>query len=144
MCTRVIGSGLRLLVAALLCWLLTLPAAAHFGHGRDMSALIKIATFDVLVDRASSRDASQGARVIAAPAPALVSSCCCGQSGCCVGSGLGSGMACGPGSCGHGSGALDWSHPVRIEPSAMGAGICLFDQLLAGVAPGPDDRPPRL
>jgi hypothetical protein len=144
-CTRVIGSGLRLLIAAAFCSLLALPAAAHPGHGHDRSALIAVVALDALVDRASAGDVGQGEQVTAAPAPALdSSSCCCGQSGCSAGSGCGSGMASGSGSCGQCSGALVLSYALCVAPLAKGAVACLSDQLLAGDAPGPGDRPPRV
>ena len=143
--TGVIISGLRLLIAAVLCSLLALPAAAHSGHGHDASALT--AALDALVDRANARDVGSGAQVIAASASALHSSsccCCCGQSGYCEFSGCGSGLACESGSCSHVNGALALLSAARVAPSAKGEVACLSDQLLAGDAPGPDDRPPRL
>ncbi len=107
MCTRVIGSGLRLLIAAVLSLLLAFPPAAHPGHGHDTTALMAVAAVDTLVDRTSSGNVDKGVQVIAVPAPALVSSsCCCGQSGCCANSSYGLGMTCGSGSCGHSGSAL--------------------------------------
>ena len=143
MYARVIGSGLRLLIAAALYSLSALPAAAHPGHRHDTTAVIAVAADDTLVSRASSSDVEQGAQVIAAPAPALVSSfCCCGQSGCCASSGCGLGMTCG--SCGASGNALVVSHAVRVASPAKAAIACLSDQLLAGDAASPDDRPPRV
>ncbi len=144
-CTRFIDPGLRLLIAAALCSLLALPAAAHPGHGHDTPAPFAVPALDTLIDRASSSGVDQGAQMIAAPAPALVFSCCCrGQNGCCTDCDCGVTMTCASGSCGSCNAAAVLSYAVRVAPSAKGAVATLSDQVLAGDAPGPDDRPPRV
>lgn len=147
-CTRDIGSGPRLLMAAVFCWLLALPAAAHPAHPYGTAAFPAVGAGEGSTDRSNSREtqeAREEERVIAAYHAALVSSyCCCGQSGGTTGSGCCTGMACAPGSCGHASGALLMSLAVHIETAAKRAGSCLLGQHLAGFVPGPDDRPPRV
>lgn len=142
-CTPVIGLGLRLLIAAMLCSLLALPAAAHPGHVHDTTVHIVVAAPDTLVKRASSGDVDRGAQVVASAPPTLVFSCCSTQGGCCAGSGCCSGMACGSGSCCHGGSALVLSHAVRVARPAKVAPASRSDRSLAGYAAGPDDRPPR-
>ena len=129
MCTRFIDPGLRLLIAAALCSLLALPAAAHPGHGHDTPAPFAVPALDTLIDRASSSGVDQGAQMIAAPAPALVFSCCCrGQNGCCTDCDCGVTMTCASGSCGSCNAAAVLSYAVRVAPSAKGAVATLSDK----------------
>jgi hypothetical protein len=135
--TRVIVSGVRLLIAAVLCSLLTMPAAAHPRHDNDASALISVAAPDTLADQATADDVGRGERVIAAPALG-----CCGPSDCSTGCACG--MASGSGTCGHAGGALAFSYAVRIPPSASSAHNSRSEQLLAGEDLCPGDRPPTV
>ena len=141
---RVIGFGLQILIAAMFCALLTVPATAHPGHVHDTSARVAATALDALIVQASSGDFDQEEQVIAVAAHPLASSCCCcGQNGCCTGSGCNSGTACSSASCGHGGNALVLSHAVRVDPPAEGAAAAHSDQLVAGKTLGPEDRPPR-
>lgn len=145
MCFRVITSGVRLLIAAVFFLLLAFPAAAHPGHDHGASPLIAVAALDALLDQASSGELGTGEQVIAAPTQAPITSCCCCRhDGCCTGVGCGTGMAAGSGSCDYSGSAIVGSHAVRVAFSAKGAVARLSDQLLAGDAPSPNDRPPRV
>jgi len=99
-------------------------------------------------ERAEARPSKAIMCVAATPAPGCQGCSdgvgCCGQSGCCAGSGCGSGMGCGSGSCGYGSSTLVLSHTVCVTPPVNGAVAFLSNQVLAGDAPGPNDRPPRV
>jgi len=144
MSNALMGSALRLLIAAVLCSLFVLPAAAHPGHGHDTSAPTATA-LNALVEPRNAGHVGQGEHLTAPFAVAfLFSSCCCGQSGSSMGSGCGCGMACGSGSCGHASGVLAAWHVVHIAPAVKGVGACLWGQLQPGDAPGPGERPPRI
>jgi hypothetical protein len=142
-CARVIWSGVGLLIAAVLHSLFIFPAAAHSGHGHDAAVSIIATAPDGLVDRESAGDVAQDDHLIVAYAAASLSSpCWCGRTGSSMGCGCGCGMACGSGSCGHASGVLTSWRAVDVELPAKGVG-CLSSRLLAGYAPGPDERPPR-
>ena len=144
MCSEVITSGIRLLIGAVLWSLLALPAAAHPGHGHhnDGSEVVAVAVAPVV-----HRDVRREAQAIATIATSAVLSGCCscsGQSGCCSGFGCGLGMTCGATSCNPGTGAALVLGAVGLAPPAKAAPACRSGRLLAGDAPGPDDRPPRV
>ena len=146
MSNALIGSALRLLIAAVLCSLFVLPAAAHPGHGHDTSAPTATA-LDALVELGNAGNVGQHLTApfaLAFLSSSSSSSCCCRQSGSSVGSGCGCGMAYGSGSCGHASSVLAAWHAVHIAPAVKGVGACLTGQLQPGDAPGPGERPPRI
>jgi hypothetical protein len=140
-CKLVTGFGLRLLIAAVLATLLALPAAAHRGHGQETAVTSSGAVLDNLADQARSVAQladKQEARSYARASP----SCCCRLGANFMASGSGSGMTCGSGASGHISGlALPYGADTAGPAKAMFAYISEY--LLAGLAPGPGDRPPR-
>lgn len=141
---RVIGFGLQMLIAAMFCALLAVPATAHPGHVHDTQARVAAASLDALIAQASWGDFDRNEQVISVAAHPLVSSCCCcGQNSCCNGSGCNAGMICGSGSCGHGGNAFILSHAAHVAPLAKKASAAQSDQIPAGKTLGPDDRPPR-
>lgn len=139
-CDLVTGSVLRLLIAAVLASLLALPAVADRGHGPDTSVTNVVAVFDTSVAQARSVDRLQGKQEVRAYALASTS-CCCGLGANSTTSGCGSGMTCGSASCGHSNVALSYSADTARTAKAMVAYVS--EHLLAGLALGPDDRPPR-
>ena len=139
--TRIIVSGVQLLIAAALCTLLTMPVAAHPRHGNDASVLHTVAAPDTVADQVTSDDIGQEEPVIAAPASG---SCCCAPNSCSTGCGCACGMAGGSGACGHAGGALALSHMVHIAPSARAPHNFRSAQLLAGEDLCPGDRPPAV
>lgn len=142
---RFIGFGLQMLIAAMFCALLAVPATAHPGHVHDTPASVAAAALDALIVQASSGDFDQHEQVITVAAHPLVTSCCCcGQGGCCTDAGCSSSMVCSSGLCGYGSNALVLSDAVGVVPPAEGAAAALSDRLVAGYTLGPEDRPPRV
>lgn len=143
---RVRGFGLQMLIAAMFCTWLAVPATAHPGHVHDTPAPVAAtAALDALIVQARFDEFGEAGQVTAVTAPPLVSSCCCcGQNGCCTGSGCNAGMACGSGSCGHGGSALVLSHSGHVALLAKQASAAYSDQILPGKPLGPDDRPPRV
>ena len=141
MCELVTGSALRLLIAAVLALLLALPAAAHRGHGPDTSVANVGAVLDTSVDQARSVDRPRDKQEVRAYA-LVSSSCCCGLGANSTTSGCGSGITCGSGSCGHSSG-LALSYGANTARTAKAMVAYVSEHLPAGLAPGPDDRPPR-
>ena len=137
----VTGFGLRLLIAAVLATLLALPTAAHPGHGLDTPVTNVGAVFDTSLDQARSVDRRQDEQEVRASALAS-SSCCCGLGANSTTSGSGSGMTCGSGASGHSSG-LELSYGADTARTAKAMFAYVSEHLLAGLAPGPDDRPPR-
>jgi hypothetical protein len=142
-CSSVALLGLRLLVAAALCSLVVLPAAAHPGHGHDRPAIGTLVAFDAPVDRIAHQDARQGEETVTASAVEAfaLAACLCQRGGSFMSCGFGTTCACG--SCGHG-GALAASYSADPLLCANGKVVALRQQLLAGLDPTPDDRPPRL
>src|SRR5581483_5424998 len=140
-CELVTGSALRLLGAAVLALLMALPAAAHPGHGPDAPVTNVGTVLDISVNQARTVDQLQDKQEVRASALAS-SSCCYGLSANYATAGCASGVTCGSGSCGHSSGvALSYGPDTARTAKAMVAYVS--DHLLAGLAPGPDDRPPR-
>ena len=137
----VTGFGLRLLIAAVLATLLALPAAAHRGHGPDTSVANVGAVLDTSVDQARSVDRLQDKQEVRASA-LVSSSCCCGLGANSTTSGCGTGMTCGSGSCGHSSSVV-LSYGADTARAAKAMIAYASEHLLAGLAPGPNDRPPR-
>jgi hypothetical protein len=137
----VTGFGLRLLITAVLATLLALPAAAHQGHGPDTSVTNVGAVLDISVDQARSVDRLQDKQEVRASA-LVSSSCCCGLGANSTTSGCGTVMACGSGSCGHSSSVV-LSYGADTARTAKAMIAFVSEHLLAGLAPGPDDRPPR-
>ena len=137
----VTGFGLRLLIAAVLATLLALPAAAHRGHGPDTSVTNVGAVLDTSVDQTRSVDRLQDRQEVRASALAS-SSCCCGLGANSTPSGCGTGMTCGSGSCGHNSSVV-LSYGADTARAAKAMIAYASEHLLAGLAPGPNDRPPR-
>ena len=144
MSARVIVSGVRLLIAAVLCSLLTVPAAAHSQHGNAASVFLAVAASDTLANQATSADGGRRELAIAAPATFDACSCCWGPSNCSTGCGCAYGTACGSGACCHASGALAYSSNVSVTPSLGVAENSRSDQFLAGEDLCPGDRPPAV
>ena len=141
---RFIGFGVQMLIAAMLGALLAVPATAHPEHVHETSARVAAAALDALIVQAGFDEYGEAGQVIAAPAHPVVSSCCCcGQNGCCTGTGCAE-MICGSGSCGQGGNVLVWSHDGHVALLAMKASAAHSDQLLPGKTLGPEDRPPRV
>lgn len=141
MCSRVITSGLRLLIGAVLWSLLALSAVAYPGHvhRNDTSEAVAVSTFATGVHR----DFTGAARLIAISAVQSGCGTCSGQNGCCAGSGCGLGMTCGAASCSPGGGAALVLCAAGLTLPTTAAIACHYDQLLVGHTLGPDDRPPR-
>lgn len=138
--TRIIVSGVQLLIAAALCTLLTMPVAAHPRHGDDASVLHTVAASDTVADQVTSDDIGRVEQVIAASASG---SCCCAPNSCSTGCGCAHRAACSSGSCGH-AGALAFSSIVSVTPSLEVAQGSRSDQFLAGEDLCPGDRPPAV
>lgn len=140
-CELVTRSALHLLVAAVLALLMALPAAAHPGHGPDAHVTNVGTVLDISVDQARTVDQLPHKHEVQVSA-LVSSSCCCGLSTSYTTSGCASGMTCGSGSCGHSSGvAVSYGPDTARTAKAMVA--YASEHLLAGLVPGPDDRPPR-
>jgi len=134
--------ALRLLMAAGLCSLLALPAAAHPGHRHDRSAISAGVGLEKLVQQIAFDERYQEEDAVTTSVEAFGFEACCGQNETLMGSGCSSAMTCTCVSYGHG-GALALSYGADLLLCPSGKVVALRQQVLAGLDPASWQLAPR-
>lgn len=134
----------RLAAAVALLALLSLATVVNAEAGPYVSERSTIASADVSILQTSPGDPGQMMEASTTVVTDLLpKSLCCDLQRSCIGSACCAGMACGSGSYCDGNGALDTAFHYRTAPLDGGAYAWHSDHFLDGIAPAPDDRPPR-
>ncbi len=134
-------SALTVVLATLLWWSLTVPAAAHGGHEHDRKIASPTQITQVILDK--NADVVVGKHSVTSASPqSPTCPCCAGCSGCIGCCGLGASMTCAAGSAGH----TFLASPFVADFAAGLTGLCTtrHEQRLAGRMVQPLDEPPRV